>query len=111
MIEYGTLRMRVPCITIRPIAWYFILFSHLLLLQCYCIINTRKYIRCATAQKNQDRLKWVLSDGRVVSKYFPSTLISVFITRFHHFLYQVATQLSSRGWMAPVSYPIYIENF
>ena len=49
--------------------------------------------------------------GLVVSKAYPSTLISVFLTGFRYFSYQVATQLSSRGWMGPVPDPILPEKF
>ena len=42
---------------------------------------------------------------------YPSTLISVFLTGFCYFSYQVATQLSSRGWVYPVPDPILPEKF
>ena len=35
----------------------------------------------------------------------------VFLTGFRYFLYQVATQLSSRGWVDPVLDPILPEKF
>ena len=41
-----------------------------------------------------------------LAKRYPSTLISVFLTGFRYFSYQVATQLSSRGWVDPVPDPI-----
>ena len=41
--------------------------------------------------------------GLVVNKSLSSTLISVFLTGFRYFSYQVATQLSSRGWGGPRS--------
>ena len=41
---------------------------------------------------------------------FP-TLISVFLTGFRYFSYQVATQLFSRGWVDPVPEPILPEKF
>ena len=37
-----------------------------------------------------------------LAKRYPSTLISVFLTGFRYFSYQIATQLSSRGWVDPV---------
>ena len=40
-----------------------------------------------------------------------STLISVFLTGFRYFSYQVATQLSSRGWVDPVPDPKLPEKF
>ena len=46
-----------------------------------------------------------------LAKRYPSTLISVFLTEFRYFSYQVATQLSSRGWVDPVSDPILPEKF
>ena len=54
----------------------------------------------ATALKSQDRQKWLLPDSStgdlVVSKAYPSTLFSAFLTGFRYFSYQVATQLASR---------------
>ena len=41
---------------------------------------------------------------------YPSTLISVFLTGFRYFSYQVATQLSSRGWVDSVPDPILPEK-
>ena len=41
-----------------------------------------------------------------LAKRFPSTLISVFLTGFHYFSYQIATQLSSQGWVYSVPDPI-----
>ena len=46
-----------------------------------------------------------------LGKRYPSILISVFLTGFRYFSYQVATQLSSRGWVDPVPYPILLEKF
>ena len=37
-----------------------------------------------------------------LAKRLSLNLISVFLTGFRHFSYQVATQLSSRGWVDPV---------
>ena len=42
---------------------------------------------------------------------YPSTLISVFLTGFRYFSYQVTTQLSSRGWVDPVPDPILPGKF
>ena len=47
----------------------------------------------------------------MVSKRYPSTLISVFLTGFRYFSYQAATQLASRGWVDPVPDPILLEKF
>ena len=41
-----------------------------------------------------------------LAKRYPSTLISVFLTGFRYFSYQVATQLASRGWVDYVPDPI-----
>ena len=46
-----------------------------------------------------------------LAKSYPSTLISVFLTRFLYFSYQIATQMASRGWVDPVPDPILPENF
>ena len=74
------------------------------------------FIRGTTASKSQDRLKRLLPDcsnrglcGQ--QSAYPLTLISVFITGFRYFSYQVATQLSSRGWVDPVPDPIRPETF
>ena len=40
-----------------------------------------------------------------VAKRYPSTLISVFLNGFRYFSYQIATNLSSRGWVDPVPDP------
>ena len=45
-----------------------------------------------------------------VACVYPSTLISVFLSGFQYFSYQVATQLSSRGWVDPVPDPILPEK-
>ena len=45
-----------------------------------------------------------------LAKLYLSTLISVFLTGFRYFSYQVATQLSSRGWVVPVPDPILPEK-
>ena len=42
---------------------------------------------------------------------YPSTLTSVFLTTFCYFSCQIATQLSSRGWVDPVPDPILPEKF
>ena len=42
---------------------------------------------------------------------YPSTLISVFLTGFRYFSYQVATQLSSRGWVDPFQTLYFQKNF
>ena len=41
-----------------------------------------------------------------LAKRLSPTLISVFLTGFRYFSNQVATQLSSEGWMDPVPEPI-----
>ena len=46
-----------------------------------------------------------------LAKRYPSTLISVFLTRFHYFSYQAATQLTSRVWVDPVPDPMLLEKF
>ena len=46
-----------------------------------------------------------------LAKRYPSTLISVFLTGFRYFSYQVATHLASRDWVNPVSDPILPEKF
>ena len=66
----------------------------------------------ARAPMNQGQLKQLLSDVSeailVISKaYYLSNLILVFLTDLHYFSYQVATQLSSRGWVHPVPVPIH----
>ena len=74
-----------------------------------------KKMRGTTAPKNQDRLKRLLPDGSTgalwLTERYPSTLISDFLTEFHYFSYQVATQLASRGWVDPVPDPILLEKF
>ena len=45
-----------------------------------------------------------------LAKRYPSNLISVFLTGFRYFSYQVATQLSSQGWVDPVPDPILPEK-
>ena len=42
---------------------------------------------------------------------YPSTLISVLLTGFRYFSCQVASQLSSRGWVDPAPDPILPEKF
>ena len=44
-----------------------------------------------------------------LAKRYPN-LISVFLTKFRY-LYEVATQLASRGWVDPVPDPILPEKF
>ena len=46
-----------------------------------------------------------------LAKRYPSTLISVFLTKFRYFSYKVATQLPSRGWVNPVPDPLLPETF
>ena len=46
-----------------------------------------------------------------LAKRYPSILISVFLTGFRYFSYKAATQLSSRGWVDHVPYPILLEKF
>ena len=46
-----------------------------------------------------------------LAKCYPSTLISVFLTRFCYFLYQVATQLAPWGWVDPAPDPILQQKF
>ena len=46
-----------------------------------------------------------------LAKRYPSTLISVFLTGFRYFSYQVATQLASQGWVDPVPELILPEKF
>ena len=46
-----------------------------------------------------------------LAKRYPSTLISVFLTRFRYFSYQAATQLASRGWVDTVPDPILLKKF
>ena len=45
-----------------------------------------------------------------LAKCLSSALILVFLTGFRYFSYQVATQLSSRGWVDPVPDPILSEK-
>ena len=45
-----------------------------------------------------------------LTKHYPSTLISVFLTGFRY-LHQIATQLSARSRMDPVPDPILPEKF
>ena len=52
-----------------------------------------------------------LQEALCLAKRYPSTLISVFLTGFRYFSYQVAPQLSSRGWVDPVVDPILPEKF
>ena len=81
----------------RIILFYFILF------------------RGTTAPKSQDRLKRLLPDDSAgalwFSKHYSLTLISVFLTGFRYLSYQVATQLSSGGWVDTVPDPILPEKF
>ena len=46
-----------------------------------------------------------------LAKLLSLTLISVFLTGFRNFSYQIATQLSSRGWVDPALDPILPEKF
>ena len=46
-----------------------------------------------------------------LAKRYPSTLISVFLTGFCYFSYQIAIQLSSWGWVDPIPDPILPEKF
>ena len=46
-----------------------------------------------------------------LANHFLRTLISVLLTGFRLFSYQVATQLSSGGWVDPVPDPIFPEVF
>ena len=46
-----------------------------------------------------------------LAKRLSLNLISVLLTEFRYFLYQVATQLSSRGWVDPFLDPILLETF
>ena len=64
-------------------------------------------IRDSTAPKSYDRLKWEMW----FEKCYPSTIISVFLTGFRYFSYEVTTQLSSRGWVDLVPGPILPEKF
>ena len=72
-------------------------------------------IRGTSAPKSQDWPKWLLPDGStgglVVSKAHPLTVISVILTGFCYFSNQVATQLSSRGWVDPIPDPVLQEKF
>ena len=72
-------------------------------------------IHRTTTPASQDQLKRLLSDGSAealwLAKHFLSTLISVFLTGFHYYSYQVTTQLSSKGWVDPVLDPILPEKF
>ena len=72
--------------------------------------------RGTTALKSQDRLKWLLPEESTggpcgQQSAYPSTFISIFLTGFRYFSYQVATQLSSLGWVDPVPDPIRPEKF
>ena len=62
-------------------------------------------IRGATAQKSQDRLKRLLLDDTTGGLNFS------FLNRISLLLIQIATQLSSRGWVDPVPDPILPEKF
>ena len=59
--------------------------------------------------------KRLLPDGSIgalwLATRYLSALISVFLTGFRYFSYQVATQLSSRDWVDPVPDPILPEKF
>ena len=46
-----------------------------------------------------------------LAKRYAPTLISVFLTGFRYFSYQVTVQLSSRDWVDPVPDPILPEKF
>ena len=50
-----------------------------------------------------------LQEALWLATRYPSTLISVFLTGFRYFSYQVATQLSSRGWVDPVQ-DLYVQK-
>ena len=78
-----------------------------------CNIKIKIKIHGATAPKSQNRLKWLMLVQGILglAKRYPSTLISVFLTGFRYFSYQVATQLASRRWVDPVPDPILLENF
>ena len=49
--------------------------------------------------------------GLWLGKRYPSTLISVLLTEFRYFSYQLATQLHSRGWVNTSPDPILLEKF
>ena len=72
-------------------------------------------LRGTTASKSQDWLKWLLPDGStgglVASKHLSLNLNFSFLNRIRYFSYQVATQLSSWGWVDPVPDPILLEKF
>ena len=72
-------------------------------------------IHGATTPKSQDRLKWLLPDGSrgglVVSKALSLNLNFSFLNWIPLLLIQVATQLSSRGWVDPIPDPILPEKF
>ena len=69
-------------------------------------------IRGATAPKSQDRLKWLTVQGALwLAKRLSLNLNFSFLNRIRYFSYQVATQLSSRGWVDPVPDPILPEKF
>ena len=46
-----------------------------------------------------------------LAKRYTSTLISVFLTGFRYFSYQIANQLPSRGWVDPIPDPILRDRF
>ena len=73
-----------------------------------------KKIRGARPPKNQDRLKHLLPDdsagGLGVIKMLSLNLNFSFLSQISLLLNQVAIQLSSRGWVNPVSDPILPEK-
>ena len=79
--------------------------------------NELNYIKSLALQLQRAKTDWscfcqMAVQGTLwLAKRYPSTLILVFLTRFHSFSYQVATQLSSQGWPDLILDPILPEKF
>ena len=80
-------------------------------------LNHSKKIKSVALQLQRVKTDWsgccqmAVQGNLWLAKHYPSTLISVFLTGFRYFSYQIATQLSSRGWVDPVPDPILPEKF
>ena len=61
--------------------------------------------------KSQEWLKWCCQGALWLAKRLSLNLNFSFLNRIRYFSYQVATQLSSWGWVHPIPYPIRPEKF
>ena len=74
------------------------------------IINPWRHSSDEPRPTEEVAAKWQYRDLEL-TKLYPSTLISVFLTGFRYFSYQVTTQLSSWGWVDPFQTLYFQKNF